>query len=80
MLAHPIVINRLIVVTLLGKKLCRPSEAVLDVLRTPSMPPFAIESGREGGRPRPFVRLKLSPDQRGGVHAEHSPERTREVR
>ncbi len=48
MLAHPIVINRLIVVTPLGRKLCRSSEAVLDVLRTPSTPPFAIETGREG--------------------------------
>jgi arsenate reductase len=32
MLAHPILINRPIVVTPLGIKLCRPSEAVLDIL------------------------------------------------
>jgi len=32
MLAHPILINRPIVVTPLGVKLCRPSEAVLDIL------------------------------------------------
>ena len=32
MLAHPILINRPIVVTPLGTKLCRPSEVVLDIL------------------------------------------------
>lgn len=32
MLAHPILINRPVVVTPLGTKLCRPSEAVLDIL------------------------------------------------
>ena len=32
MLAHPVLINRPIVVTPLGVKLCRPSEAVLDIL------------------------------------------------
>jgi arsenate reductase len=32
MLAHPILINRPIVVTPLGVKLCRPSETVLDIL------------------------------------------------
>jgi arsenate reductase len=32
MIAHPILINRPIVVTPLGVKLCRPSEAVLDLL------------------------------------------------
>ena len=32
MVAHPILINRPIVVTPLGVKLCRPSEAVLDLL------------------------------------------------
>jgi len=32
MLAHPILINRPIVVTPLGVRLCRPSEAVLDLL------------------------------------------------
>jgi arsenate reductase (glutaredoxin) len=33
MLAHPILINRPIVVTQRGAKLCRPSETVLDILR-----------------------------------------------
>jgi arsenate reductase len=35
MLAHPILINRPIVVTPKGAKLCRPSEAVLDLLDHP---------------------------------------------
>ena len=35
MLAHPILINRPIVVTAKGVKLCRPSEAVLDLLEHP---------------------------------------------
>jgi arsenate reductase len=35
MLAHPILINRPIVVTAKGVKLCRPSEAVLDLLPAP---------------------------------------------
>jgi arsenate reductase len=36
MLAHPILINRPIVVTPKGTKLCRPSEAVLDLLDHPA--------------------------------------------
>jgi arsenate reductase len=36
MLAYPILINRPIVVTPKGVKLCRPSEAVLDLLETPA--------------------------------------------
>jgi arsenate reductase len=36
MLAHPILINRPIVVTPRGTKLCRPSEAVLDLLDHPA--------------------------------------------
>jgi arsenate reductase len=38
MLAHPILINRPIVVTPLGVKLCRPSEAVLDLIPGPRIP------------------------------------------
>ncbi len=45
MLAHPILINRPIVVTPWGVKLCRPSEAVLDILRLPQKGPFAKEDG-----------------------------------
>lgn len=45
MLAHPILINRPIVVTPLSVKLCRPSETVLDILTAPQRGPFAKEDG-----------------------------------
>ena len=45
MLAHPILINRPIVVTPLGVKLCRPSEAVLEILPSPALAPFTKEDG-----------------------------------
>ena len=45
MLAHPILINRPIVITKLGVKLCRPSEAVLCILPIPQIPPFTKEDG-----------------------------------
>ncbi|MCY7353792.1 MAG: arsenate reductase (glutaredoxin) [Lysobacter sp.] len=45
MLMHPILINRPIVVTPLGTKLCRPSEAVLDILPSSQLAPFAKEDG-----------------------------------
>ena len=45
MLAHPILINRPLVVTPLGVKLCRPSETVLDILPTPQQAAFAKEDG-----------------------------------
>jgi arsenate reductase (glutaredoxin) len=45
MLAHPILMNRPIVVTPWGVKLCRPSEAVLDILPLPQKGPFAKEDG-----------------------------------
>lgn len=45
MMAHPILINRPIVLTPLGTKLCRPSEAVLDILPNPSIGPFIKEDG-----------------------------------
>jgi arsenate reductase (glutaredoxin) len=44
MLAHPILINRPIVVTPKGVKLCRPSEAVLDLLERP-VASFVKEDG-----------------------------------
>lgn len=47
MLAHPILINRPVVVTPLGTKLCRPSEAVLDILPTPQQGAFAKEDGEK---------------------------------
>ena len=45
MVAHPILINRPLVVTPLGVKLCRPSEAVLDILPNPQQGAFAKEDG-----------------------------------
>lgn len=45
MLSHPILINRPIVVTELGTKLCRPSEAVLDILPVPQQGAFTKEDG-----------------------------------
>ena len=45
MLTHPILMNRPIVVTPLGTRLCRPSEAVLDILPSPQLAPFAKEDG-----------------------------------
>jgi arsenate reductase len=45
MLAHPILINRPIVVTPLGVVLARPSEAILDILPNPGIGPFAKEDG-----------------------------------
>jgi len=45
MLRDPILINRPIVVTELGTKLCRPSEEVLELLPVPKLPPFAKEDG-----------------------------------
>jgi arsenate reductase len=45
MLAHPILINRPIVVTPWGVRLCRPSEVVRDILRLPQRGPFTKEDG-----------------------------------
>ena len=45
MMAHPILINRPIVVTPIGVKLCRPSEAVLDILPDPQRGAFTKEDG-----------------------------------
>ncbi|HPO20261.1 MAG: arsenate reductase (glutaredoxin) [Proteobacteria bacterium] len=45
MVAHPILMNRPIVVTPLGTRLCRPSELVLDILPSPQLAPFAKEDG-----------------------------------
>lgn len=43
--AHPILMNRPIVVTERGTRLCRPSETVLDILPSPQRGPFAKEDG-----------------------------------
>lgn len=45
MLTYPILINRPIVVTPLGARLCRPSEAVLDILPDAQQGPFIEEDG-----------------------------------
>ena len=45
MMAHPILINRPIVVTSIGTKLCRPSEAVLDILVDSQRGAFTKEDG-----------------------------------
>ena len=45
MLVHPVLINRPIVVTTLGTRLCRPSEAVLDILPLPQRAAFSKEDG-----------------------------------
>ena len=47
MMANPILINRPIVVTPLGVKLCRPSEAVLDILPDPQRGAFVKEDGEK---------------------------------
>ncbi|BAI96465.1 arsenate reductase [Sphingobium sp. TA15] len=58
MMAHPILINRPLVVTPLGVKLCRPSEVVLDILPAQQRGAFAKEDGEQvvdadGNRIRP---------------------------
>ena len=52
MLAHPILINRPIVVTPKGVRLCRPSEAVLDLLDGP-VASFVKEDGEVVSRTKP---------------------------
>lgn len=43
--AHPILLNRPLVETPLGTRLCRPSEVVLDILENPDIGPFTKEDG-----------------------------------
>ena len=45
MLAHPVLINRPIVMTSMGTRLCRPSELVLDILPQLQRGPFTKEDG-----------------------------------
>lgn len=45
MMAHPVLINRPLVVTPIGVRLCRPSETVLDILPEPQRDAFAKEDG-----------------------------------
>jgi arsenate reductase len=45
MVQHPILMNRPVVVTPAGTRLCRPSEAVLDILPNPQLGAFTKEDG-----------------------------------
>ena len=52
---HPVLLNRPIVVTPLGTALCRPSEAVLELLPVGPLPPFTKSDGeivRDSGKRR----------------------------
>jgi arsenate reductase len=51
MMAHPILINRPIVETPKGTRLCRPSEKVLDILPNPEIGEFVKEDGDVVGKP-----------------------------
>jgi arsenate reductase len=44
---HPILLNRPIVATPIGTKLCRPSEVVLDILPLPQLKEFSKEDGEQ---------------------------------
>ena len=47
MAAHPILMERPIVITPLGTRVCRPSEAVLDLLPSPHLGAFSKEDGEQ---------------------------------
>ena len=47
MAAHPILMERPIVITPLGTRVCRPSEAVLDLLPAPHLGAFSKEDGEQ---------------------------------
>jgi arsenate reductase (glutaredoxin) len=47
MMAHPVLINRPLVATPRGVRLCRPSEVVLDILPEPQIGAFAKEDGEQ---------------------------------
>ena len=56
---HPILMNRPVVRTALGTKLCRPSEAVLELLPVGKLAPFTKEDGevvQDTGKRRPPPR------------------------
>lgn len=67
MLQHPILINRPIVVAALGPKLCRPSEAVREILPVPMPAAFTKEDGglvTDDGRRRGATDLPSRVDKR----------------
>ena len=49
-MSHPILINRPIVVTPLGVRLCRPSQVILDIPPNPAIGTFTKEEGHKGRR------------------------------
>lgn len=53
--AHPILLNRPIVATPLGVKLCRPSDVVLDLLPDVPLPDFVKDDGEPALRDRPVA-------------------------
>jgi arsenate reductase (glutaredoxin) len=61
MMAHPILINRPIVVSPLGVKLCRPSEAVLDLLPNPQQAAFPRRTASASLTPRAAALLPSAP-------------------
>jgi arsenate reductase (glutaredoxin) len=52
MLANPILINRPVVVTARGTRLCRPSEVVLEILENPDIGAFTKEDGEQVAVPQ----------------------------
>ena len=70
--AHPVLLNRPIVVSPLGVNLCRPSEVVLDILPDVPLAPFTKEDGEAvinaDGRRRagPLRRLAAFPSSTAG--------------
>ncbi|MCK1382994.1 arsenate reductase (glutaredoxin) [Bradyrhizobium sp. 21] len=58
MMAHPILINRPIVVSPKGVKLCRPSEVVLDLLAAPIIGQFVKEDGEVVSPKAPAARAE----------------------
>jgi len=47
MMEHPILVNRPLIVSPLGVRLCRPSKAVLDILPSPQQGAFTKEDGEQ---------------------------------
>ncbi|VTM87695.1 Arsenate reductase [Raoultella ornithinolytica] len=83
MLQQPILINRPIVVTPLGTRLCRPSEVVLEILTQAQKQPFRKEDGGMGrGDFRPAAAIRyparqtpLQPGRKNGWRAAHPQKR-----
>lgn len=61
MVAKPILINRPIVATSKGVRLCRPSETVLDILPNPDIGEFTKEDGEIVVGSRPILQSERKP-------------------